>query len=95
MLRVASAPTTSHSEQNVLLGVNLLPRVVNWGCGLVARQLGRFRGPHCEVWAEQTVGRSGERLLLHPFGELIRSYQPRLDAMPAEREEQVKGLLAA
>ena len=27
------------------------------------------------------------------FGELIASYQRRLDAMPAEREEQVKGLV--
>ena len=27
------------------------------------------------------------------FGELIASYQRRLDAMPAERREQVKGLL--
>jgi monovalent cation/hydrogen antiporter len=27
------------------------------------------------------------------FGDLIASYQRRLDAMPAEREEQVKGLI--
>src|SRR6202034_2495970 len=27
------------------------------------------------------------------FGELIAGYQRRLDAMPAEREEQVKGLI--
>jgi hypothetical protein len=56
----------------------------------------RLKGPQvscCEklwcIWlasVRRTVNQSAM------FGELIASYQRRLDAMPAEREEQVKGL---
>jgi CPA1 family monovalent cation:H+ antiporter len=46
-----------------------------------------------EAIAHLSRKRSRNRDQSAMFGELIASYQRRLDAMPAEREEQVKGLV--